>query len=83
MTCPSTGQSCIWNCTYIHSQPKAIIALYSDTVSRSGVYCAVSNAVEQCKTEGVADVFQVTKAVRMQKPGAVATLSLVITNSNS
>ena len=34
----------------------------SDTVSRSDVYCAVSNAIEQCKTEGVVDVFQVTKA---------------------
>ena len=38
------------------------------------MYCAVSNALEQCKTEGVVDVFQVTKAVRMQKPGAVTTL---------
>ena len=67
---------------YIHSQHKYniqcnindIILLFSDTVSRSGVYCVVSNAIEQCKTEGVVDVFQATKAVRIHKPGAVTTL---------
>ena len=59
------------------------ICCVSDTVSRSGVYCAVSNALEQCKTEGVVDVFQVTKAVRMQRPGAVTTLVITISlNSN-
>ena len=46
----------------------------SDTVSHSGVYCSVSIALEQCKAEGVVDVFQVTKAVRRSKPGAVTTL---------
>ena len=46
----------------------------SDTVSRSGVYCSVSIAPEQCKAEGVVDVFQVTKAIRRSKPGAVTTL---------
>ena len=45
----------------------------SDTVGRSGMYCAISNALEQCKAEGVVDVFQVVKAIRMQKPGAVTT----------
>ena len=34
----------------------------------------MSIALEQCKTEGVVDVFQVTKAVRRSKPGAVTTL---------
>jgi hypothetical protein len=29
------------------------------------------NAIEMCKTEGVVDVFQVVKALRIQKPGAV------------
>ena len=51
-----------------------IVSLFSDTVSRSGVYCAVSNAIEQCKTEGVVDVFQTVKTIRMNKPGAVTTL---------
>ena len=45
-------------------------------MSRSGVYCSVSIALEQCKVEGVVDVFQVTKAVKRNKPGAVTTLVL-------
>ena len=48
--------------------------MYSDTVSRTGVYCSVSIALEQCKIEGVVDVFQATKSVRRSKPGAVTTL---------
>ena len=42
-------------------------------MSRSGVYCSVSIALEQCMREGVVDVFQVTKTVRRSKPGAVTT----------
>uniref|UniRef100_A0A1X7SPF6 Tyrosine specific protein phosphatases domain-containing protein n=1 Tax=Amphimedon queenslandica TaxID=400682 RepID=A0A1X7SPF6_AMPQE len=51
-----------------------VVVHCSDTVSRSGVYCSVSIGLEQCKAEGVVDVFQVTKAVRRSKPGAVTTL---------
>ena len=42
-------------------------------MGRSGVFCAVSNAIEQFKAETVVDVFQATKAVRMHKPRAVNT----------
>ena len=45
--------------------------MYSDTVSRVGVFCSVVNSIEMCKAEGVVDVFQVVKALRIQKPGAV------------
>ena len=45
-----------------------------DTVSRCGVFCALLNSIECCKTEGTVDVFQMVKALRIQKPGAVATL---------
>ena len=45
----------------------------SDTVSRVGVFCSLVNAIDMCKTEGVVDVFQVVKALRIQKPGAVLT----------
>ena len=51
-----------------------IIYVHSDTVSRTGVYCSVSIALEQCKIEGIVDVFQVTKSVKRSKPGAVTTL---------
>ena len=43
-------------------------------VSRSGMFCAIATTIEWCKTEGVVDVFQVVKALRMQKPGAVRTV---------
>ena len=55
-----------------------IIYMYSDTVSRTGVYCSVSIALEQCKIEGVVDVFQITKAVKRSKPGAVTTLVIYL-----
>ena len=45
--------------------------LYSDTVSRSGMFCAIATTIDRCKTEGVVDVFQVVKALRIHKPGAV------------
>ena len=44
----------------------------SDTVSRSGMFCAIATTIERCKTEGVVDVFQVVKALRVHKPGAVS-----------
>ena len=47
---------------------------YSDTVTRSGMFCAIATIIDRCKTEGVVDVFQVVKALRVQKPGAVPTL---------
>ena len=37
------------------------------------MFCSLVNAIEMCKTEGVVDVFQVVKALRIQKPGAVLT----------
>ncbi|CAI8024114.1 Receptor-type tyrosine-protein phosphatase alpha [Geodia barretti] len=47
----------------------------SDTVGRSGMFCATVTTIERCKTEGVVDVFQVVKALRVQKPGAVPTVA--------
>ena len=38
------------------------------------MFCAISTIIERCKTEGVVDVFQVVKALRGQKPGAVHTV---------
>ena len=46
----------------------------SDTVTRSGMFCAMATVIARCKTEGVVDVFQVVKALRAQKPGAVPTV---------
>ena len=38
------------------------------------MFCAIATTIEWCKTEAVVDVFQVVKALRVQKPGAVATV---------
>ena len=73
------GGPIVVHCRYIdctHSNSYSL-PVSSDTVSRSGVYCSVSIALEQCKTEGVIDIFQVIKAVRMNKPGAVTTLVII------
>ena len=70
------GGPIVVHCRYIdctHSNSYCV-PLSSDTVSRCGVYCSVNIALEQCKTEGVIDVFQVIKAIRRNKPGAVTTL---------
>ena len=43
-------------------------------MSQSAIFCAVATTIERCKTEGVVDVFQVVKAMRAQKPGAIQTV---------
>ena len=35
------------------------------------MFCAIATTIERCNTEGVVDVFEVVKALRVQKPGAV------------
>ena len=35
------------------------------------MFCAMATVIDRCKTEGVVDVFQVVKALRIQRPGAV------------
>ena len=73
------GGPIVVHCRYIdctHSNSYCL-PLSSDTVSRCGVYCSVSIALEQCKTEGVIDVFQVIKGIRMNKLGAVTTLVII------
>lgn len=48
--------------------------VFSDTISRCGVFCALLNCIECCKTESIVDVFQAVKALRIQKPGMVQTV---------
>ena len=38
------------------------------------MFCAIVTTIERCKTEGVVDVFQVVKALRVHKPGTVLTV---------
>ena len=46
-----------------HDNP---VSLSCDTVSRSGMFCAIATTIDRCKTESVVDVFQVVKAQRIQ-----------------
>jgi len=34
-------------------------------------FCALVNWIEQCKMEGIVDVFKAVKALHTQKPGSV------------
>ena len=47
---------------------------YSDTVTRSGIFCMLITIIDRWREEGVVDVFRELKEFRMQKPGAVPTL---------
>ena len=42
------------------------------------MFCAIATTIERCKTEGVVDVFQIVKALRVQKPGAVCTVVITV-----
>ena len=53
-----------------HMTPN-LLSSSSDTVSRSGMFCAIATTIDCCKSESVVDVFQVVKAQRIQKPGLV------------
>ncbi|XP_078656464.1 uncharacterized protein LOC144902765 [Branchiostoma floridae x Branchiostoma belcheri] len=41
---------------------------------RTGTFCAISTVLERVKAEGICDVFQVVKALRLQRPHMVQTL---------
>ena len=51
-----------------------LLNIFSDTVTRSGMFCALATVIDRCKTEGIVDVFQVVKALRTSKPSAVPTM---------
>ena len=38
------------------------VCVSSDSVSRSGMFCAIATTIDRCKTESVVDVFQVVMA---------------------
>ena len=50
------------------------VSCSNTAVSQSGMFCAIATTIVRCKTEGAVDVFQVVKALRVQKPGAVCTV---------
>ena len=49
-------------------------SLCSGGCGRTGTYIAISILIERLKTEGVVDVFQTVRKLRLQRPGMVASL---------
>lgn len=41
---------------------------------RTGTFCALSTVMERVKAEGILDVFQTVKSLRLQRPHMVQTL---------
>ena len=38
------------------------------------MFCSIYNTIERCKLEGVVDVFQAVKSLRIHRPGAIQTV---------
>lgn len=48
--------------------------LASAGAGRTGTFCALSTVLERVKAEGILDVFQTVKSLRLQRPHMVQTL---------
>ena len=48
--------------------------VYSAGAGRTGTFCALSTVLERVKAEGILDVFQTVKSLRLQRPHMVQTL---------
>ena len=51
-----------------------LLPLCSGGSGRTGTYIAIANLLDRLKTEGVVDIFQTVRAMRMQRPRMVHTL---------
>lgn len=67
-------------CVYIICKFTFIVNLYlcvivcSAGAGRTGTFIALSNILERVKAEGLLDVFQTVKSLRMQRPHMVQTV---------
>lgn len=48
--------------------------VHSAGAGRTGTFCALSTVLERVKAEGILDVFQTVKSLRLQRPHMVQTL---------
>ena len=53
--------------------------LCSDGIGRSGTFCALMISIYQFKAEQKADIFQIIRTMRSQRPGLVANTVSCIT----
>ena len=63
-------------CTKIH-----YAIHFSDTVSRSAIFCAAMTAIERFKADSVVDIYKIVKSIRLQKTSAI--MSVVRTTITS
>lgn len=59
---------------HVHSQQSVFVCVYSAGAGRTGTFCALSTVLERVKAEGILDVFQTVKSLRLQRPHMVQTL---------
>nr|XP_018667440.1 sushi, von Willebrand factor type A, EGF and pentraxin domain-containing protein 1-like isoform X1 [Ciona intestinalis] len=76
---PSSGFSMISLVEQVQKQQQSsgnhpITIHCSAGAGRTGAFCALSTALEQVKAEGVLDMFQIVKCLRMQRPHMVQNL---------
>ena len=50
------------------------LCIYSSGCGRTGTFIAVSILLERLKTEGVVDVFNTVRSLRLQRPNMVQTV---------
>lgn len=50
------------------------VCVCSAGAGRTGTFCALSTVLERVKAEGILDVFQTVKSLRLQRPHMVQTL---------
>lgn len=50
------------------------VCVRSAGAGRTGTFCALSTVLERVKAEGILDVFQTVKSLRLQRPHMVQTL---------
>ena len=56
---------------------------HSDTVSRSGIFCTFYIAMQQIKIEQQADIYEILKTLRTQKPGLITSAVCTINCNNT
>ena len=56
-----------------------LCCLLSSGLGRTGVFCALSICLERVKADGVLDVYQAVKAMRIQRPQLVRTVVSSVT----
>ena len=60
--------------TLHHAGVMSVSLCYSAGAGRTGTFCALSTVLERVKAEGILDVFQTVKSLRLQRPHMVQTL---------